>query len=145
MWLFYAVAASICWGMSYAASGPLLNRGFSPLLFFFGYTLFGLLGATLSLLCSGRISSLWKLPAMERADAPWFFFSIAIGALGAYLTYVAMGAKNPTLAALIEVSYPFFVVLFTWLIFREVQLNFITLCGGVLVLAGVAVIMLGEK
>jgi drug/metabolite transporter (DMT)-like permease len=145
MWIAYAIAASICWGMSYAASGPLLKKGFSPLLFFFGYTLFGLLGATISLLCSGRFSCLWKFPGLERSDTFWFFFSIATGALGAYLTYVAMGAKNPTLASLIEISYPFFVVLFAWLFFREMQLNVMTLCGGILVLAGVAVILIGER
>jgi len=107
MWIFYAVFASVCWGMSYAASGILLKKGLSPLLFFFGY----------SLICT----------------------------LGAYMTYVAMAAKNPTLASLIEISYPLFVVLFTWLFFREFQLNMMTLCGGLLVLIGVAVFLLGER
>jgi drug/metabolite transporter (DMT)-like permease len=144
MWLFYAISASICWGISYAASGPILKKGFSPLVFFFGYSLFGLLGATLSLILRGKFHSLLKLEKLDRVDVGWFLFSISIGALGAFLTYVAMGAKNPTLAALVEISYPLFVVLFTWVFFREVQLNVITLCGGLLVLSGVVVILLGE-
>jgi uncharacterized membrane protein len=37
------------------------------------------------------------------------------------------------------------VVLFAWLFFREMQLNTITLCGGILVLAGIAVIIVGGK
>jgi drug/metabolite transporter (DMT)-like permease len=36
-------------------------------------------------------------------------------------------------------------VLFAWLFFREMQLNVMTLCGGILVLAGVAVIVIGER
>ena len=56
-----------------------------------------------------------------------------------------MSAKNPTLASLIEISYPLFVVLFAWIFFREMQLNTITICGGLLVIAGVAVIILGER
>jgi drug/metabolite transporter (DMT)-like permease len=75
----------------------------------------------------------------------WFLFSTAGSALGAYLTYAAMGAKNPTLVSLIEISYPLFVVLFAWIFFREMQLNPRTLFGGLLVLFGVAVIVLGER
>ena len=56
-----------------------------------------------------------------------------------------MGAKNPTLVSLIEISYPLFVVLFTWIFFREMQLNPVTCVGGLLVLAGVAVIIMGER
>ena len=56
-----------------------------------------------------------------------------------------MSAKNPTLASLIEISYPIFVVVFAWLFFREMQLNAMTLFGGLLVLAGVSVIILGER
>lgn len=145
MWILYAVAASLCWGMSYAASGPLLKKGFSPLVFFFGYSLLGLLGAAVSLLSSGKLPALLKVGVLNRSDAGWFFFSIGIGALGAYLTYAAMSAKNPTLAALIEISYPLFVVLFTWVFFRDIQLNAMTFFGGLLVLGGVTVILLGER
>ena len=144
MWIIYAVAASVCWGMSYAASSEILKKGFSPLLFFFGYSLFCTLGASVSLLTSGTLPNIWKHADLERSDIGWFLFSIAIGALGAYLTYAAMSAKNPTLASLIEISYPFFVVLFTWVFFRQCQLNFVTMIGGMLLLAGVFVIILGE-
>ena len=144
MWIIYALAASLCWGMSYAASGLLLKKGISPLVFFFGYSLFGLFGATICLISTGRFQTLFKLGTVLNANAGWYWFSIGIGALGAYLTYVAMGAKNPTRAALVEISYPLFVVLFTWIFFREMQLNMLTLCGGLLVLLGVAVIIMGE-
>lgn len=145
MWLLYAVAASICWGMSYAASGPILKKGCSPLVLFFGYTLLGLLGSLAALLSSGRLAGALRLEGVSRPDILWFLFSVGGSALGAYLTYAAMSAKNPTLASLIEISYPIFVMLFTWVFFREVQFNLITLCGGLLVIAGVTVIILGER
>jgi len=144
MWIIYAVAASVCWGMSYAASSEILKKGFSPLIFFFGYSLSCTLVALISLLTSGALPNIWKFANLERSDVGWFSFSIAIGALGAYLTYAAMSAKNPTLASLIEISYPFFVVLFTWVFFRQCQLNLSTMIGGLLLLAGVFIIILGE-
>jgi drug/metabolite transporter (DMT)-like permease len=145
MWLIYAFSASLCWGMSYAASGPILKKGCSPLLLFFGYSLLGLLGAVVALLSSGKLSAALRLEGLDKADIFWFLFSVGGSALGAFLTYAAMSAKNPTLAALIEISYPLFVILFAWIFFREVEFNFITLCGGLLVIAGVSVIILGER
>lgn len=144
MWILYAVAASICWGMSYAASGPLLKKGVNPLVFFFGYSLFGFLAALIALLTSGRLVSAFAIASLPRGDLCLFLFSIGGSALGAYLTYAAMSAKNPTLTALIEISYPLFVVIFAWVFFREMQLNTVTMCGGLLVLAGVLVITLGS-
>ena len=145
MWIIYAAAASICWGMSYAAGGPLLKKGLDPLVFLLGYSFFGFLGAILALCSTGKLSLAFKSPALDGHDIGWFLFSVAGSALGAYLTYVAMGAKNPTLVSLIEITYPLFVVLFAWVFFREMQLNAVTICGGLLVLAGVAVITIGER
>jgi len=145
MWLFYAVAASLCWGMSYAASGPILRKGMSPVLFFFGYCALGFLGSLVLLSATGRIGQAFRMEGLEKGDLGWFVFSIGGSALGAFLTYAAMSAKNPTLASLIEISYPLFVVLFAWLFFREMELNTMTICGGLLVIAGVMVIILGER
>jgi drug/metabolite transporter (DMT)-like permease len=145
MWLFYAVAASLCWGMSYAASGPILRKGMSPVLFFFGYCALGFLGSIVLLSATGRIGQAFRMEGLEKGDLGWFVFSIGGSALGAFLTYAAMSAKNPTLASLIEISYPLFVVLFAWLFFREMEINTMTICGGLLVIVGVTVIILGER
>ncbi len=145
MWIFYAIFASLCWGVSYAACGPLLKKGLNPLIFLLGYSLFGFLGALIALVCSGKRNSGVSFCNLSNFELGWFFFSVAGSALGAYLTYAAMGAKNPTLVALIEISYPIFVVLFAWLFFREMQLNPMTFGGGLLVLAGIAVIIIGGK
>ena len=145
MWIFYALFASLCWGVSYASCGPLLQRGLNPLIFLMGYSFFGFAGAAIALFCSGKGQAGIAWSDLSRTEVACFLFSVAGSALGAYLTYAAMGAKNPTLVALIEISYPIFVVIFAWLFFREMQLNAVTLCGGLLVLAGVAVIIVGGK
>lgn len=145
MWLLYALAASLCWGMSYAASGPILRKGLSPVLFFSGYSALGFLGSLVLLSATGKIGQAFWMEGLCREDLGWFLFSIGGSAFGAFLTYVAMSAKNPTLASLVEISYPIFVVLFAWLFFREMQLNATTICGGLLVIAGVTVIFMGER
>ncbi|MEI6321986.1 MAG: DMT family transporter [bacterium] len=145
MWIFYALFASLCWGMSYAASGPLLQRGVNPVVFLMGYSFFGLLGSLILFFSSSIFRGGTHLNALSRTELCWFLISVAGSALGAYLTYAAMGAKNPTLVSLVEISYPIFVVLFAWLFFGEMQLNAVTLCGGLLVLTGLTVIIIGGK
>lgn len=64
---------------------------------------------------------------------------------GTVLMYLAIGGKNATLAATIEISYPVFVALFAWLLFREVQINVSVAVGAMLVYSGVAIIILGNR
>ncbi|MCA1805896.1 MAG: EamA family transporter [Xanthomonadaceae bacterium] len=65
--------------------------------------------------------------------------------LGTVFLYLAIGGKSATLAAVIEISYPVFVALFTWLLFREAHINASVVIGGALVFAGVVTIILGNR
>jgi len=42
---------------------------------------------------------------------------------GNLLVLYSMSEKNATLTSLIEISYPIFVFIFSWLFFKEVQIN----------------------
>ena len=141
-WMIYALAAAILWGASYAASGPILRAGMPPLLFYFCYSVIALITAIFGFLMSGEkthfLSHLKELPA---AHTGWFLFSLFAASLGALMTYMAIGEKNPTLASIIEISYPLFVVIFTWLFFREFQLNLMTFLGAFFVIFGVMLIL----
>ena len=144
-WVIYAVAAAMLWGASYAASGPILRSGMSPLIFYFYYSLVGAVMAFVLLISRGKVGSV-LLPLRELGTLRgWFVFSLLAASLGALMTYMAIGAKNPTLASLIEISYPFFVVLFSWLFFRDLQLNLMTFVGGFLVVSGISIILLYAK
>jgi len=62
-----------------------------------------------------------------------------------FLIYFAIGSKNATLASLIEITYPVFVVLFAFIILKENHLNFSIIFGGILVFIGVGIIILGNR
>ena len=145
MWIIYAFSAAVIWGISYAASGRAIERGVTPLTFFFCYTLFGLMASALALAATGKIGA---VPGEVRAlggDAFWFALALVTSAAGALLIYMAIGEKNATLASLIEISYPFFVAVFAWLFFRETQFNLATIVGGLMILGGVGVVFLGNR
>ena len=144
-WMTYALSAAMLWGASYAASGPVLRSGMTPVVFYFCYSLFGVITASGMLLFRGEAHQVISQISDLRAYAGWFVFSLLAAALGGVMTYMAIGEKNASLVALIEISYPLFVVLFTWLFFREIQLNVMTLAGAVLVISGIALILLNER
>ncbi|MGA7216268.1 MAG: EamA family transporter [Terrimicrobiaceae bacterium] len=145
MWIVYALAAAIIWGISYAASGRVIERGMTPLVFFFLYTLFGALSAATALALSGKAGALFSELRALGADWVWLVVAVVSSAAGALLIYIAIGEKNATLASLIEISYPFFVAIFAWLFFRDAQFSWPTLLGGLLILGGVGVVFLGER
>lgn len=145
MWILYALAASVLWGVSYAASGRVIARGLSPLSFFFLYALLGALGAALAMSATGTWSRL--LPNLRGlgSDWPWLLVALGSSAIGTLLIYVAIGEKNATLASLIEISYPLFVAIFAWLFFREAQANAMTGLGAALIAAGVGIVFLANR
>ena len=61
--------------------------------------------------------------------------------LGSVLLFLAIGSKNATLASLIEISYPVFVALFAYALFREHTLNASVVAGAILVFSGVGLII----
>ena len=64
---------------------------------------------------------------------------------GSILLYIAIGAKNATLASVIEISYPLFVAIFAWVLFRQAHWNLGVAGGGLLVFAGVALIIVNNR
>ena len=145
MWIVYALLASMIWGISYAASGRVIERGMTPLVFFFYYALFSALAAALGLGISGRLGTVTEEFHKLGPDRFWFGIAVAASAAGALLIYMAIGEKNATLASLIEISYPFFVAVFAWIFFRDIQFNLFAVTGGALILAGVGIIFLGNR
>ncbi|MDD5199841.1 MAG: EamA family transporter [Terrimicrobiaceae bacterium] len=145
MWFVYALSAAVIWGISYAASGRVIERGVSPLVFFTLYTTAGAVMGFGGLAATGRLGS---VPAELRdlgRDGFWLAVAVITSGLGALLIYMAIGGKNATVASLIEISYPLFVAFFVWLFFRETQLNAATVAGAALILTGVGVVFLGNR
>jgi drug/metabolite transporter (DMT)-like permease len=144
MWLVYSLGAAILWGINYAASGRVMNKGVSPSNLFlidliFAATILG--GVTV---VAGKGRDLLAEVSQLGSNWVWLATAMVCSTAGGLAIFKAIDSKNATLASLIEVSYPFFVAVFAWLFFRETQFNWPTVLGGGLILAGVAVVYLGN-
>lgn len=145
MWLLFALAAAIIWGINYAASGRVIERGMSPISLFFLDTLFALLAMGGLMAATGLAGKLTDELRGLGSDVLWLGIAMAASTSAGLLIFMAIGAKNATIASLIEISYPLFVAFFAWLLFRESQLNWSVLIGGAMILSGVFVVWSGNR
>lgn len=136
-WYLAALAAAIVWGVHY----PLIDNALKKL------SLPGvLLLTTLPILilaplfCRALTTDMRVLSATSWSERLLLLAPALTSLVGSVLLFAAIGSKNATLVSLIEVSYPAFVALFAWLLFREMHLNTSALIGGALVMSGVVLI-----
>jgi len=141
-WYLPAIAAAIVWGLHY----PLIEHALKRVSLTTVVLLTAAPMALVALAFPSRLAEDWRalgaLPVGER----WMILAIALTSLaGTVLLYLAVRGRNATLASLIEISYPAFVALFAWLLFRDWQLNSGVLIGAALVFAGTATIILSSR
>jgi drug/metabolite transporter (DMT)-like permease len=48
--------------------------------------------------------------------------------------------SNAMVAGLVEISYPLFIIIFSFLILKETNIDFKTIIGGLLIIIGVVII-----
>jgi drug/metabolite transporter (DMT)-like permease len=140
MWFFYAIVAAVIWGINYAVGGRLLQRGISAAGLLFLDVIFALIALGAYFTFTGQWTLFTGQVRQLQGNYGWLFIAMAAGTVANFLSLLAIQHKNATLASLIEISYPFFVALFAWLLFRDVQLSWATALGGFLILAGIAII-----
>ncbi len=144
-WLFYALGAAVLWGVNYAVSGRLLERGVSPQTLFFIDLFFGVLALAALITVTGK----WQAGAEEvRALGPdmgWLAVAIMATTIAGMLIFMSIEAKNATLSSLIEITYPLFTAFFAWVLFRQTTFNTATVIGAILIFAGVLIVARGNR
>lgn len=145
LWLVFAITAAVIWGLTYTLDGKLLSNHFPVLLLLAGQSILG------ALVFSGLFyfyhpKSLPFFDYFKNNQNLWLFITtIIVTNTASFFIVLSMQAKNSTIAALIELTYPLFTILFTWLLFRELYLNKFTIFGAGLIILGAIIIAAGEK
>lgn len=141
-WYIPAIAAAVVWGLHY----PLIEHALRRVSLTTVVLLTALPMALLALAFPARLAADWRTVSALPAGERWLIGLIALTSLaGTVLLYLAVRGRNATLASLIEISYPAFVALFAWLLFREWQLNAGVLAGGALVFLGTTLIIINSR
>ncbi|TAL34077.1 MAG: hypothetical protein EPN97_08625 [Alphaproteobacteria bacterium] len=139
MWFIYAVAASILWGMSYAMLDQLLKKlSFASIIVTSAVA--SMVFAVGLGIVNKNFSADWEVLKTAGRETKLLAASIVIYIAANLFIMASINAKNATMAAMIEITYPLFTALFAWMFFREVQVSAGTLAGAALILAGVTCI-----
>jgi len=141
-WYLPAIAAAVVWGVHY----PLVEHALRRVSLTTVVLLTALPMTLVALAFPGRLITDWRsLSAMPVAERS-LVLAIALTSLaGTVLLYLAVRGRNATLASLIEISYPAFVALFSWLLFREWQVNSGVFVGSLLIFIGTGLIIVSSR
>lgn len=138
--LWYALLASILWGFDYAIAGKLFEK------ISIYTTLFAqfVVGAIL-MLALGYSDIRQDLSLFGNNKITWLFALCCIIFTSA-MFFIATSIKesNPTLAGLIEISYPLFIILCSYILFGDNHITPSIIIGGVLIFAGVIIISINK-
>ncbi|MDP2598992.1 MAG: DMT family transporter [Candidatus Liptonbacteria bacterium] len=139
MWIIFALGASIVWGITYVLGEQIYKK------------ISVITALSITTLLSGVVMFIVAYAAgFLKKDISTVFASKGLLALvlseAACLMIAelfigfSITGKNATLAGLIEISYPLFIALFAYLLFRENQINLATMVGGIVIFTGVFII-----
>jgi len=138
MWLIFAIIAAILWGMNYALTERVI-KSISPATLL---ALEMLAGAIIFSAISFFTS--WKKDlTLLYTDTHLLWLTVAeivVVVIASFFIVSSINFKNATLAGIIELIYPLFIILFTWLFFGENHVNFSVIIGGILIFIGVLII-----
>jgi len=140
-WYVAGLGAALAWGIHY----PLVDHALKKvsLISVLLLTALPIIGVALfSWRTIAADYGVWR--AMDPGTRGQILAPALTSLAGSVLLFLSISGKNATLASLIEISYPVFVALFAFALFREVHLNASVLVGGALVFAGVAVIIMNN-
>ncbi|MCE0483612.1 MAG: EamA family transporter [Methylacidiphilales bacterium] len=145
LWLLYALGAAVIWGVNYAVSGRLLEKGMSPQTLFLVDMVFGVLAMAVVISLMGK----WPTVALEIKTAQPQLLLLIVAVMASVsaglLIFMSIEAKNATVASLIEISYPLFTAFFAWALFRQNTVSLSTIIGAFLIIAGVVIVARGNR
>jgi drug/metabolite transporter (DMT)-like permease len=142
MWLHYALAASILWGLDYTLNGRLLEYIQPQTLMLIQLGLGFLVYFIFVVFFQPKIQLSVDLEWLLKNKA---FFGLVILTVSTYLIadfciFQSIRFKNPAIAAMIETSYPVFTLFFCFLLFKQNFLNLKSCVGAGLIVLGVTIL-----
>lgn len=141
-WYVAAFAAAVVWGLHY----PLLDHALKRISLVSVLLLTALPIMLIALVFHRHIAADVAIARALPSSELLAIVAIALTSSAAsVLLFMSIGAKNATLASLIEITYPLFVALFAYVLFRETALNGAVLLGAALIFSGVGIIIFNAR
>ena len=138
LWFWYALSASVLWGISYVMNQYILKH-FTIIQVLFFESMFIILCFLPYLAYTGQFKDMviklqnGKLLGMLLAGS--IIYVVAVGCI-----FKSITASNASLAAVVEAAYPIFTMFFAYLLLGEIQFTLMTLVGTGFIITGLIII-----
>jgi drug/metabolite transporter (DMT)-like permease len=133
----YAIIAAVLWGLLYTIDQKILAHLSPILLLFISSIITAVIIFPFVLFQNTSINDLF---IQTKANWPLVLLSIVLGATSSFFILKSISLIGATNASVIEIAYPLFVVLFSFIIFKAVP-NLYFLFGGSLIFIGSLIII----
>src|SRR5665213_416334 len=133
---FYAIGAAITWGVVYTIDQRILRNMSPSTLLFVDSLITAVLLLPVVLCDKGTESSLSGI-----SGRTWLYIvaSLCLAALANLFIFSSIKFVGASSASILEIAYPFFVVIFSFFVFQAVP-DVSALIGGILIFTGTAII-----
>ena len=143
-WWVYSMAAAVVWGIHFNLVVKVASR--LPKDIYTPMTLFIFTGLSMFLVFPfvqqkvfSNIITLWSAGNDIRLSMIVLVFTTLIASS---LLYIAMQlSPNATVAALLDITYPLFVAIAAWLLFRQNHIDWYVIIGGAFIFIGAMIII----
>lgn len=143
MWIILSLLASLFWGLLYVLRGQIYEK-ISIYTSIAISAFFVFVVALLVSLFSKNFSKDILTIASSKQLLFYVLGAMVILLLAEFFIASSIVAKNATLAGLIEISYPIFIALFSYILFKT-QISWATIVGGIFIFIGIFVVYYFNK
>lgn len=142
-WFFLALGAALSWGLNYVMTEKVLQGGMSVFfLMFLNSIVIAIFSMAAIYVNEGGLKNSFDNFMQNEVGVKWQLVIALITAFGGvFFINMAIYLRNASTVSFVEISYPVFVVFFTWLFFREINLNFYSAIGAAMIMLGSMLIL----
>lgn len=143
MWIIFAISASLFWGLSYVLNEEIYKK-------ISIFSSIGIMSFVVFILCISiaYFTGSLKTDLITISSSKRLIYYLTAGVFALMIAEVFIGfsivAKNATIAGLIEISYPIFIALFSYILFKN-TITPPTMFGAVVIFFGVFIIYYFNK
>ncbi|MFH0712909.1 MAG: DMT family transporter [Candidatus Jorgensenbacteria bacterium] len=133
----YAIGAAVLWGFIYTIDQKVLSD-VAPMTLLFIHAIVATIIVLPLIFFSNGLTN--NILAVGKTNWLLIIFTVALATLANFFILSSIRGLNASIASIIEISYPFFVVLFSYILFRSTP-NIYFFIGGILVFLGSFIII----
>ncbi|PJA49267.1 MAG: hypothetical protein CO170_00135 [candidate division SR1 bacterium CG_4_9_14_3_um_filter_40_9] len=143
MRLVFALIASICRGLQYTFLEKLLVKMPIISIFLISSIINAIFFALVAWL--GHFEINLKAVRNDKSTLRLFILVTVTFLIASIIIVFAIKGKNATTAGLVEISYPIFIILFSYIFLKNYSISRATILGGILIFAGIGIIYIFNR